>query len=593
MISVLRKSLELKLAGSLFFILGLSLVIMVIVFNQIYTANTQEIIAQFSEHMVQADSKIVVSELDITAPSILSDTVLMGIICFLFVLSSIGLIFRFIFLKPLKLLTQSLEGSIKGDERDLSFRLDYNREDEIGILANCFDAFTANLDEVIMNIGGKTETVSAVSSEVFIISEAMDEESTDLSLRANTVAAAAEEMNASMHTVAAASEEASTNIAMVADAAGQMQTNITSVAQNCDKARTISNDAREKVDVASEKVGHLGDAAKEIDNVTQVITEIAEQTNLLALNATIEAARAGEAGKGFAVVASEIKNLASQTAEATKSIREKIEGIQTSTNDTVTEVENISRVISDVDEIVQDITRAVEEQSTTATEVAGNIEQASMGISEVNENVSQISQVASEIATDISLVDGVASEMSSRVNNMTKGAKDLDTLSTTLRKMISIFRVSLKKSDGSTTDTVSNNRTIPDLMPWTIRLETSFPIIDNQHKELVRMINQLHKAMRQQKGSNELSNILDGLAKYTVMHFATEEKIFEKHKYPDFNNHKKIHKELVSKVLAFQADFNSGKATVTMDLMDFLKDWLKTHIMKTDMSYVPFLKGKI
>ena len=75
--------------------------------------------------------------------------------------------------------------------------------------------------------------------------------------------------------------------------------------------------------------------AQSISKVTEVITEISEQTNLLALNATIEAARAGEAGKGFAVVANEIKELAKQTAEATKEIKTKIEGIQTSTSDIV------------------------------------------------------------------------------------------------------------------------------------------------------------------------------------------------------------------------------------------------------------------
>ena len=593
MISVFKKSLDFKLAGSLFFIMGLSLIVMVVIFNQIYTANTKKIMIQVSEQMNNATPTMTIEQSKIVIPSILADTVLLGFVCFLFVLFSIGIIFRFVFLKPLKLLTHSLENSIKGDERDLSFRLNYNREDEIGILANCFDKFISNLDEVIMNIGGKTETISAVSSEVFLASEQMDEESTDLSSKANTVAAAAEEMNSSMHTVAAASEEASTNISMVADAAGQMQSNITSVTKNCDKARIISNDAKQKVAVASEKVGYLGDAAKEIGNVTEAITDIAEQTNLLALNATIEAARAGEAGKGFAVVASEIKNLASQTAQATKSIREKIESIQNSTNETVTEVEKISQVITDVDEIVREITTSVDEQSKTATEVATNIEQASLGISEVNENVSQISQVSSQIANDISQVDGVASEMSDRVNNMTKGAKDLDTLSTTLRKMISIFRVSFKKSDENADDVILRNKNIPDLMPWTSRLETSISKIDNQHKKLVQMINQLHKAMRQQRGSNELSNILNNLAEYTVMHFGTEEKLFEKYQYPGYADHKKIHKELVTTVLAFQADFKNGKATVTVDLMDFLKDWLKNHIVKTDMAYVPFLKSKM
>nr|NJM03879.1 bacteriohemerythrin [Desulfobacula sp.] len=443
-----------------------------------------------------------------------------------------------------------------------------------------------------MNIGRKTETVAASSSEVFMASGRMHEESSDLSSRSNSVAAAAEEMNSSMHTVAAASEEASTNISMVADAAGLMQSNITGIAQNCTEAGKISGRAKQQVGKAKENVGRLGEAAKEITGVTQVITDIAEQTNLLALNATIEAARAGEAGKGFAVVAGEIKNLAAQTAQATESIREKIEGIQNSTRETVQEVGAISEVISSVDHIVHEIAEAVEEQSRTATEVAGNIEQASIGIAEVNENVAQSSQVASEIAKDIARVDGIASEMSKRAGGLTNGAKDLDQLSLDLRRMISIFRVSMDQG-AAVPDSGAGEKQVPDLMPWRPALETQIPEIDTQHKELVRLINLLHRAMKQQKGAREAGGILNDLAKYTVFHFGFEEDRFKTHGYPETENHQKIHRDLVARVKSFQADFEKGRATVTMDLMDFLTDWLKSHIMKTDMAYVPFLKDKM
>ena len=130
-------------------------------------------------------------------------------------------------------------------------------------------------------------------------------------------------------------------------------------------------------------------------------------------------------------------------------------------------------------------------------------------------------------------------------------------------------------------------------MPWTSKLETTISIVDTQHKELVKMINQLHKAMKMQKGSSALEDILKRLVEYTEMHFATEEKMFKKYGYPEYEQHKKIHKELVATVVSFHNDFVSGKATVTMDLMDFLTDWLKNHILKTDMEYVPFLKDKI
>lgn len=607
MVQLFQKSLNVKLAGSLCLTLSLAFFIIGVSFFHFQSKEIKIMAGKISvlldqvevpeggksdnQPLVQA-KELLKNSSEIIGARIFGEMIAALIICLLGVMAAMGWVFHLIFFSPLNMITKGLEKSIKGRERDLTIRLSMNRKDEMGILAGCFDQFVSNLDEIIMNIGRKTETVAASSSEVFMASEQMHQESSDLSLRSNSVAAAAEEMNASMHTVAAASEEASTNISMVAEAAGLMQSNITGIAGNCAEAGKISNNAKQKVDTATEKVGRLGGAAKEITKISEVITDIAEQTNLLALNATIEAARAGEAGKGFAVVAGEIKNLAAQTAQATETIREKIEGIQNSTRETVLEVGMISEVISSVDNIVHEIAKAVEEQSRTATEVAGNIEQASIGLAEVNENVAQSSQVASEIARDIAQVDGIAAEMSGRAAGLTNGAKDLDQLSLNLRQMISIFRVSMDRS-APVSDFGSTKTPVPDLMPWRPALETCIAAIDTQHKELVRLINLLHKAMKQQKGAREAGGILNDLAKYTVFHFGFEEDQFEKYRYPETENHKKIHRELVAKVKAFQADFEKGKATVTMELMDFLVDWLKTHIMKTDMAYVPFLKDKI
>nr|WP_289020584.1 hypothetical protein [uncultured Desulfobacter sp.] len=152
-----------------------------------------------------------------------------------------------------------------------------------------------------------------------------------------------------------------------------------------------------------------------------------------------------------------MKNLAAQTAQATKDIKEKIAGIQSSTEHTVLDVTKIADVIADVNEIVTAIAAAVEEQSASATDVAQNIEQASTGIGEVNENVVQSSQVSSEIAKDISDVNSVAKEMTRRSVQVNQSAVELSGLSSKLRDMISVFKVSVKDAHYDTTSGILEN----------------------------------------------------------------------------------------------------------------------------------------
>ncbi len=514
-----------------------------------------------------------------------------GILSCLIIFATSWTLFRILVFLPLKEITFGLKNIASG-EGDLTKRLTIRSRDEIGELAGWFNAFIKRLNNIIVDIGANAETVSAASGELLSVSEQMSDGAKDLSSKANSVAAATEEMSSNMNSVAAASEQASTNISMVTDSASQMQSTLEEVAINCEKAREISGNAATQVDNASGRVKLLGNSAKDISKFTEVITDIAEQTNLLALNATIEAARAGEAGKGFAVVAGEIKSLAGQAAQATDDIREKILGIQNSTDDTVQDVSKISDVISDVNEIVATIAAAIEEQSATATEVAQNIGQASTGLGEVNENVGQSSQVASEIAQDISGVNLVTDDMSSRSSQMNLSATDLTDLSKKLRDMISVFKVSVDDSEVDIDSGIAEKK-IPDLMSWGPKLSIGIDEIDDQHKELVSLINQLHKAMRMKKGAKKSGEILNGLAEYTVYHFDNEKNIFEKYGYPDAEAHLKIHDDLVAKVLEFKTQFDEGKAALTIDLMDFLNSWLKDHILKTDTKYVPFLKEKM
>jgi hemerythrin len=124
---------------------------------------------------------------------------------------------------------------------------------------------------------------------------------------------------------------------------------------------------------------------------------------------------------------------------------------------------------------------------------------------------------------------------------------------------------------------------------WKPELSVGIASIDAQHQKLVKMVQELQTAMISGKGNEVLGKTLDGLIAYAAEHFATEERYFAAHKYPQADAHKKEHEALVSKVLSLQSDFKAGKATITGQTMMFLTEWLIKHIKGSDKQYSAFL----
>ncbi|BCO09006.1 hypothetical protein GF1_13820 [Desulfolithobacter dissulfuricans] len=313
--------------------------------------------------------------------------------------------------------------------------------DELGQIGTSLDSMARNLRKIIQHISDNAGDLDTSSRELFAISTHVSSETEKVSDRSHAVAEAAGEMSSNMNTVAAAVEETSTNVSIMAEAVKEMTVTFNTITQDTENARNITENAVSQSQRASTRVNELGTAASEIDKVTETITEISEQTNLLALNATIEAARAGEAGKGFAVVANEIKELAKQTAEATKDIRQKIESIQSSTKVTVTEIREIAETVKEVNEIVGGIATALEEQTATTHEITENIVQASEGIQEVTENVAQSSLVSNEVATAIVEVNSKASAINDESSKLASNAEQLKDLAKALDNLVRKFKV--------------------------------------------------------------------------------------------------------------------------------------------------------
>jgi hemerythrin len=130
------------------------------------------------------------------------------------------------------------------------------------------------------------------------------------------------------------------------------------------------------------------------------------------------------------------------------------------------------------------------------------------------------------------------------------------------------------------------------IMEWTADLSVKVGEIDNQHKKLIGLINKLHDAMRAGQGKEVLEGTLQELAAYTVYHFQNEEKYMQKFSYPGYLKHKGEHAAFVKKVTDFQKDFAANRLGLTLDLMNFLRDWVNNHIKETDKQYSTLFNQK-
>lgn len=327
--------------------------------------------------------------------------------------ASIGMVFlmRRLLGVPLNNLINMIREVATGDG-DLTKRLDLKRRDEIGRLAHWFDLFLGNLHSIMSQVRDTTQVVASAATEIAASAEEMAVGLQTQERQTQQVAAAVEEMSQSVTEVAAKSVDASAAAEQsqnLAEQGGEIVSGTVSTMQG------IESDVNE----SAQMVNSLGQRSETIGEIIGVINDIADQTNLLALNAAIEAARAGEHGRGFAVVADEVRKLAERTQQATEEVSQSIRGIQTETQDAVRRIESstgrvskgvelaseagsalstIVRSSQSLQEMVQGIAAAANQQSAASSEIARAVE----GISEVtrqsSDGASQAAQAAGDLA---------------------------------------------------------------------------------------------------------------------------------------------------------------------------------------------------
>ncbi|MBF0213752.1 MAG: CZB domain-containing protein [Magnetococcales bacterium] len=252
------------------------------------------------------------------------------------------------------------------------------------------------------------QSIAQTTEQIGIISIATEQ----FSAHIGSIASGADQASGNIGTMASAAEEITNNIASVNQNLSQVDRSVATVAAavrevtesiegvrlRCQQASEESRQANDQAQGTHNTMTRLANSAQEIDQVLEMINSIASQTNMLALNASIEAAGAGEAGKGFAVVANEVKELARQTADATRLIAAKIQEIQENTREVATATDQIASRIESIDATNSDITQAVDEQAHSIHAISDSIREVSLASGEVTRSAGELDLASRDIA---------------------------------------------------------------------------------------------------------------------------------------------------------------------------------------------------
>jgi methyl-accepting chemotaxis protein len=350
------------------------------------------IVVSMEKEMKTADA-----EFDSTITAAITKTLVIGVIGILMQAGLAGWLMTTI-MRPVNALRDMLQDISQG-EGDLTKRLDDTTQDELADVSRYFNLFIEKLRGMISQIASTTEQVASASVQLNATADQMATGAEEVSAQAATVATAGEEMSATSGDIAQ-------NCQLAAEGSQQASSAAVSGSKVVDETITVMNSISDRDTNSAKAVASLGARSDQIGAIVGTIEDIADQTNLLALNAAIEAARAGEQGRGFAVVADEVRALAERTTKATREIGEMIKAIQQETKGAVIAMEEGVHEVAKGSEKAADSGRALEQildqinnVTTQIHQVATAAEEQTATTSEISNNMHQITEVVAQTAS--------------------------------------------------------------------------------------------------------------------------------------------------------------------------------------------------